>query len=320
MTSKRAYALATIPPLAAAALATAALLVVDLPPRLAVHWGPGGGVDRVGGIGDLIAPMLIGVVLITATLVGTLFAKTRGATTTGFVRALVGTSVLIGAGLSFSMLATGLAQHGVDDPMSVPLSAALGGMGLGFVAALVIAVICVLLVPRVDSEGEREGVVEALALGATERASWSRPVVASPVAIGIIAAAAVMTCGVVLLAGAPAPVLLVPAVLYGLVLSTLAWRVRVDASGLVARSVLGLPVFRVPLTVVAGVRTVEVSPMRDFGGWGLRFGALGWGLVMRGGSAIAVDRKGRSPFVVTVDDADTGAALLAALAQRARGE
>ena len=106
MNSKRAYALAAIPPLAAAALSTVALLTLDLPARLAVHWGPSGGVDRVGGIGDLVAPLLIGVVLITATLVGTLFAKTRGATTTGFVRALVGTSVLIGVGLSFSILAT----------------------------------------------------------------------------------------------------------------------------------------------------------------------------------------------------------------------
>jgi len=74
----------------------------------------------------------------------------------------------------------------------------------------------------------------------------------------------------------------------------------------------------VPLTAITGVRTVEVRPMRDFSGWGLRFGNLGWGLVLRGGSAIAVDREGRSPFVLTVDDAETGAALLAALAQRAR--
>jgi len=320
MTSKRAYALATVPPLAAAAASTIALLALDLPPRLAVHWGPGGGVDRVGGVGDLVAPMLIGVALITATLVGTLFAKTRGATTTGFVRALVGTSVLIGAGLSFSMLATGLAQQGVDDPMSVPLSAALGGMGVGFAAAIVIAVICVLLVPRVDSEGEQEGVVEALALGATERATWSRSVVVSPVAIGILAAAAIVTCAIVLLAGAPVLVLLAPAVLYVVVFAMLAWRVRVDSFGLVARSVLGLPVFRVPVTAVTGVRTVDVQALRDFGGWGLRFGSLGWGVILRSGSAIAVDREGRSPFVITVDDADTGAALLAALAQRARGE
>lgn len=319
MNSKRAYALAAVPPLVAAAASIIVLFTLDLPPRLAVHWGPSGGVDRVGGIGDLVAPLLIGVVLITATLVGTLFAKTRGATTTGFVRALVGTSVLIGVGLSFSILATGIAQRGVEDPMTVPLSAALGWMGVGFALALVVAVICVLLVPRINYDGsERDGDVAALPLGATERASWSRSVVLSPVAIAIISAAAIATFAVVLLAGAPVLVLIVPAVLYAAVFAMLAWHVRIDASGLVARSVLGLPVFRVPLTAITGVRTVEVRPMRDFSGWGLRFGNLGWGLVLRGGSAIAVDREGRSPFVLTVDDAETGAALLAALAQRAR--
>ena len=321
MTIKRAYALAAVPPLAAAALSTAALLSLDLPTRLAVHWGPDGSVDRIGSIGDLVAPLVVGVTLITATLLGTLFAKTRGSTTTAFVRAIVGTSVLLGVGLSFGILGTGIAQRGVEDPLTVPLSTVFGWMGASVAIALVVAAVCVLLVPKVATYGsEREGAVEALALSATERASWSRSVVVSPVAIGILAAAAIATCVIVLLAGAPGLVLLVPAVLYVVVFAMLAWRVRVDASGLVARSVLGLPVFRVPVASVTAVRTVDVSPLRDFGGWGLRFGSLGWGLVMRSGSAIAVDREGRSPFVITVDDADTGAALLAALAQRARGE
>lgn len=319
MNSKRVYALAAIPPLVFAAGSTIALLALGLPSRLAVHWGPGGGVDRVGGISDLVAPLLIGVVLITATLVGTLFAKTRGATTIGFVRALVGTSVFIGVGLSLSILATGVAQRGVEDPLTVPLSAAFGWVGLAFAIALIVAVVCVLLVPRISyGSGELSGNVDALELGVTERASWSRSVVVSPVAIAIISAAAILTCAAVLLAGAPVLVLLVPAVLYAVVFAMLAWRIRVDASGLVARSVLGLPVFRMRPTEITGVRSIEVSPMRDFSGWGLRFGTLGWGLVMRGGSAIAVDREGRAPFVVTVDDADTGAALLAAVAQRAR--
>jgi len=321
MTMKRAFALATIPPLTAAAASTAALLALDLPAELAVHWGPGGEVDRVGGIGDLVAPLLVGVVLITVTLVATLFAKTRGRTTTGFVRALVGTSVFIGSGLSFSILGSAIVQQGVTDPLTVSLSAAFGGIGLGFAAALVLALIAVLLVPRVDSAGfEEEGAVEALLLGATERASWSRSVVVAPGVFVLVTVSVLGVFAILLLAGAPVLVFLVPAVVFAIVIAMLAWRVRVDASGLVVRSVLGLPVFRVPVSEATGVRTVDVNPMRDFGGWGLRFGTLGWGVVMRGGQAIAVDREGRSPFVVTVDDADTGAGLLAALAGRARGE
>ncbi len=318
MTTKRAYALAAVPPIVAAGASTLALLVLDLPQRLAVHWGPTG-VDRVGGVGDLIAPMVIGVVLITATMLATLFAKTRGATTTGFVRAIVGTTVLVGVSLALSILATGVAQQGLDDPTSVPVSAVLGWTGLGLLVALAAAVGAALLVPKVaPSDVEPEGLVAAMDLGPTERASWSRTVVVSPIAMGIISATIIATCVVLLLAGGPPLVLLVPAVLFAVIFALLAWRVRVDGSGLVARSVLGLPVIHVPLATVTGARAIDVNPITDFGGWGLRFGNLGWGIVMRRGSAIAVDRANRTPFVITVDDAETAASLLTAMALRAR--
>lgn len=318
MIPKRTYVLAAVPPLAAAAASAAALLSLDLPPRVAVHWGPTG-VDRVGGVGDLIAPMLIGVVLITATMVAVLFAKTRGAATTGFVRAIVGTTVLVGVSLALSILATGVAQLGVDDPTIVDGSAVLGWTGIGLLVAVAAASGAILLVPKVaPSDVETGGAVEAMDLGPTERASWTRTVVVSPVAVGILAATVIGTCVVVLISGAPALVLLVPTVLFAAVFALLAWRVRVDGSGLVARSVLGLPLIRVPLATVTGARAIEVNPIRDFGGWGLRFGNLGWGIIMRSGPAIAIDRAKRSPFVVTVDDAETAASLLAALARRAQ--
>jgi hypothetical protein len=42
------------------------------------------------------------------------------------------------------------------------------------------------------------------------------------------------------------------------------------------------------------------------------------GVVVRGGESIAVERSGGRRFVITVDDAATGAALLNTVAERAR--
>jgi hypothetical protein len=81
--------------------------------------------------------------------------------------------------------------------------------------------------------------------------------------------------------------------------------------------VIGIPDYRVPLSDVASVASVQVHPVRDFGGWGIRWGAFRrWGVVTRPGDAIEVRRKDGSAFVVTVPRAGEGASLLAALADR----
>ena len=82
---------------------------------------------------------------------------------------------------------------------------------------------------------------------------------------------------------------------------------------------MGLPRFTVPLADVASVSVVQIIPMAEFGGWGIRMGIDGrFGIVLHTGPAIQVVRRSGKTFVVTVDDADTGAALLTALASRAR--
>lgn len=102
--------------------------------------------------------------------------------------------------------------------------------------------------------------------------------------------------------------------------ATASFRVRVDEGGLSVDSVLGLPRFHVALADIQAVRVTHVEPLSQFGGWGLRFGGGGrFGIVLRKGPAIEVDRAGKGPVVVTVDDADTGAALLDALRADATG-
>jgi hypothetical protein len=107
-------------------------------------------------------------------------------------------------------------------------------------------------------------------------------------------------------------------VVIALVLSMLLWRVTVDSRGVTVRSAFGLPRVHIAAGDVVEARAIEVDPVRQFGGWGIRYGALGWGVVVRGGPAIEVTREGKMPFIVTVADAATGAALLTALALRER--
>ena len=63
----------------------------------------------------------------------------------------------------------------------------------------------------------------------------------------------------------------------------------------------------------------RVDPAAEFGGWGFRLGLDGrFGIVLHAGEAIQVERRHGRPLVVTVDDAQTGAGLLAALVARAQ--
>jgi hypothetical protein len=106
--------------------------------------------------------------------------------------------------------------------------------------------------------------------------------------------------------------------LLALAATTLAFHVRVDDSGLHVESVLGIPRFHVPLGDIESAARVDVNPMGEFGGWGLRQSTgRRFGVVLRAGEAIEVLRRGGKRFVVTVDDAATGAALLEALVSRA---
>jgi len=103
------------------------------------------------------------------------------------------------------------------------------------------------------------------------------------------------------------------------------WRVRVDTDGLTAAAglpgALAWPRQHVPADEVLRADVVEVNPFQDFGGWGLRVapdqhGTVG--VVVRKGPGIAVCRTGGRRFVISVQDAETGAGLLNTMADRAR--
>ena len=98
-----------------------------------------------------------------------------------------------------------------------------------------------------------------------------------------------------------------------LIATTLVFRVRASADGLRVRSVTGWPRWNIPAADITGARAVQVNPMGEFGGWGLRFAVDGrMGVVLRTGEALQVTRRSGRTLVVTIDDARTAAAVLTA--------
>jgi hypothetical protein len=111
----------------------------------------------------------------------------------------------------------------------------------------------------------------------------------------------------------------VAVVVFAIVASMSIVTVRIDRTGVVIRSPLGWPRTRLPLTEVVRAGTLDVRPLRDFGGWGWRVGRGGRvGIVLRSGESLLIERTGDRSTVVTVDGALAAAGTLNALADEAR--
>jgi hypothetical protein len=108
-----------------------------------------------------------------------------------------------------------------------------------------------------------------------------------------------------------------PSVLLLLVYLASGWiRVSVDARGLRIRyGVLPWPVTSVPLSDIRRAERIDLRAL-EWGGWGYRGSRKAFrraAVVLRSGDAIKLQLTDGSEFAVTVDDAATGAALLAGL-------
>jgi hypothetical protein len=172
------------------------------------------------------------------------------------------------------------------------------------------------------SAGGEDAPAAPLPLSVDERAVWIETVTiarAGQIVLGVgVFVAIAMT--VLLLArdvGAGWITAAVTGVLIVAAATSLTFRVRASAAGLQVRSTLGWPKIVVPADRIASVRSIQVDPFAEFGGWGYRIGTDGRrGVVLRGGPAIEVTRTDGRRFVVTVDDAETAAAVLATAARK----
>ena len=189
-------------------------------------------------------------------------------------------------------------------------SVGLGGLAGAFGGAALFAVLAGYLLRRFGGLGAVDDRVPRLSLGlrAGERAVWSgraRARWAWPA--GLLLAAGGVLVGVVAVRWTPALVLLVAGV--GL-LGLTSVRVRVAARGVtVGYGALGLRLTRIPLRRIASAEAVERTPFS----FGYRdsltlFGAAA--VLVRPGPALRLTLRDGKTFLVTVDDAATGAALL----------
>jgi hypothetical protein len=127
--------------------------------------------------------------------------------------------------------------------------------------------------------------------------------------------------GAILVVLARSAVGAVPAALLVLVYLAFGWiKVSVDARGLRIRyGLLPWPVTSVPLADIRRAERIDLRPLQ-WGGWGYRGSRKVFAraaVVLRGGDAIKLQLTDGSEFAVTVDDAATGAALLADLLAQA---
>lgn len=300
----------------------------DVPDPAATHWSGLGAPDGFGPawtFAVIIAAIGLGFPLLLAILV---LPATRDGRWGGTVRILGAFIPAMVVFITVVMAHSLWIQRGLTDAADVRDDGL--GFAIGIVAGVVVFLAAWFIQPKVlvVSGGTEPSAV--IPLSADARGVWMRSVrTATPGLIAIGLGVLVAAGGAVLaatLAGQDASgdtqvVMWVLAglaiLLLALALMFLAYRVTVDASGLTVRGVLGWPVFRVPLTDLSEVRVTDVSPLADFGGWGVRWDGAGrFGIVVRRGEAIEIVRMNGKIFVVTVDDAERGAALLAGLKER----
>ncbi|WP_166869417.1 DUF1648 domain-containing protein [Salinibacterium sp. ZJ70] len=292
----------------------------EVPDPIAIHWGvedrPDGFASPAGAIllAALLAiglPAMFSIMLVTGG---------RGGLTNTH-KMLVSTSLFMAVLISTITTATFGMQRGLEE------GAEAGGitpwMLAGFAGGALLGIAGWFALP--PAHAGRMDVVEAepLDLAPGERGVWIASVRVSTGAVIAIASAVLfaLAAGVIAVVatrGAGAVALVLPVMLIAGACTSLAWRVRVDASGLTVSSrPLGWPAVRIRPDEIARVETVEVEPVGEFGGFGWRWApGRSFGAIARAGEAIEVERHDGRRFTVTVDGARTGAALLAAYVAR----
>lgn len=319
---RRFVLVAVVLPIVVVALGAAVQLGIasSLPDPVAIHWGADGQPDGYASPAVVTALLLaVGLGLPLLLAASTLRGLRQGGG--GPTYRLLG-AVALGVSVYLAVLTTWtlVMQAGLADASDCPsVWPAIAG---SFVVALAAGAVGWAVQPHEDRTRSSEVVPASLDLRPGERAVWLRTTTTTPVLTAVVVGAVVVLLLVAVGAWLATPTiaaagLTAVALLVGVVAaSTIAFRVRVDEDGLTVRSLLGVPRFRVALDDVADVRVATVASIGDFGGYGLRGTPKRFGVILHRGDAISVTRRNGHEFVVTVDGAAGGAALLRALVER----
>lgn len=300
-----------------AAVAVQFAWLPELPDPIAIHWGTDGadGFAPAWATTVLTAGLTLGLVGLFAAILG----AARGPAPTAIHKILAVSSLGVTVLVCGTVTASVGIQRGLDDAAD---AGAITPWLLGsLMVALGAAVIAWVLLPKSVAPATELSRAEPLTLVPGERSVWIAETRLSGGAVAIILLAigfaiAATVFAVAVTDGLIWPILFVPVLLLVLCAAGISWRVRVDPSGIVVRSQpFGWPRTRIDAADIASVGTSTVEPLAEFGGWGWRWApGRNFGVIARSGEAIEVTRRDGRRFTVTVDDAATGAALLAAYA------
>ncbi|TDP95852.1 uncharacterized protein DUF1648 [Leucobacter luti] len=297
-----------------------------MPDPAAVHWGLSGEPDGFDSpwVNALMLPgiglMLTGISCIQATQLARGRQHTGGPSRASSYRLIP--AVVLGSVVLIASIGIGTSWVQLDAADARDTGSTLGVLVGGGVAAVAVSVLAYFAQPRLQSVAAQGGGAEALSLASTEHAVWVRDVRAARSFVWTVGAAFLLLATMTVLVFFADPVggwIMAGTLVFVAVvaLPMTVFRVRVDGSGLVARSLCGWPTVRVPAADVSTVTVAEVQPFAEYGGWGLRFVPGTTALVLRTGEALIITRRSGRTLVVTVDDAETAAALLSSAASRA---
>ncbi len=284
------------------------LLRSELPDRVASHYDSAGRADDSMTIGAFLVVTGVMVVFGISLCIGLAWSRRPVPARLGATVGLLGPFI---ATLGGAILATtAVSQRGIDSWMDAPN--AWWGLPIVLISAIAVgtagARLGSHLITAAADPSARNAPVMDLADG--EQAVWTTSLHNAPLFLVGIAVAAV---GFVLLASTPlwfGTVVLMSSVPL-MALATL--HVGIDRNGLQVRyGHLLWPKTLVAVDRIDTASTIDVRP-QEWGGWGYR-GSLKLthqaAVVQRAGPGIRLDLKDGKVFVVTVDDPETGVALL----------
>lgn len=292
-----------------------------LPGLVAINWGPDGRPDWFAPAwASPVATGLLGIAGAALILLVGLPGLRRGERGPTF-RVLGALSVTLAVFVCMLLTWMLVTQVGLPDASAAREAGA--ALVVSFLCASIAGVVAWFAQPRQVPVSITRTTVEPLVLGGSERAAWMRETSLGTAWMIMIVTVVAMIWASTLAAwllGAPDGLVVgLAALSVGLLILTataIGFRVRVDQEGLAVNSVLGFPRFRIPRADIREVEAIEINPVGDFGGWGLRWAPGRFGVITSAGEAIQVHRHSGRRFVVTVGDAATAAALLQAIATR----
>ncbi|NLB48022.1 MAG: DUF1648 domain-containing protein [Microbacteriaceae bacterium] len=299
-----------------------ALWIPRMPDPMAVHWGGDFQPDGFGPIWSNAALALgTGLLITMMYFLQHLQRVQPNAAVWGPMHRFM-PAIIFGTVLFLQVIAVGTAwlQLGLANARDAQGSGWV--MLTGFLAWIIATVLAYAVQPKLTIAAPAATKAAPLPLSAGQRAVWFgtvRP--ARGFLWALIPGVLALAVGTVAVSAAgtePAVtwIMLGTTVLVLVIVLTNTWfRVRIDQTGLEARSVLGWPTYRVPAADVKRVAAVQINPFAEYGGWGVRLSPTGFGIVLRTGEGLLIERHSRArSFAITLDNAAEAAAVLAAMA------